>query len=675
MTRRTLNPLPVLAMLLLCGASTSYAQANHPTLPMMPLPAQAQPGTGAFVINGSFGIKASGYGEPRLQRAEDRFLAHLTSQTGILFRPQPADSVPHFFIETTGASKPVQQLGEDESYTLTITAQDVHLSAPNPLGILHGLQSFLQLVHTTSAGAVVDAVTIQDQPRFPWRGLMIDAGRHFIPADAIKRNLDGMEAVKLNVFHWHLSEDQGFRMESRRFPLLTEKGSDGLFYTQDEIRDIVEYAHDRGIRVVPEFDMPGHSESWFAAYPELASGSGPYHIEREWGVFDPAMDPTRDSTFKFIDTLIGEVVTLFPDAYFHMGGDECNGKEWDRNPRIQAFMKEHGLKDNNALQAYFAAKVQTIIAKHGKIAEGWDEILLPGTPKNVVIQSWRGPDSLAQAAREGYRGLLSAGYYIDLNYHAVDHYLPDPLGGAAATLTPEQQKNILGGEATMWSEFVTPETIDSRIWPRTAAIAERFWSPQEVRDVPDMYRRLAIVSADLRHYGINPSGTEQQMLARIAGPSDMRTVATLAAAVEPPKGYDREGLQHYNAFSSLNRLIDTVPPESVTAHYFKGLVDAIVAKTATPAQVAEAREILTAWQRNDALIQAAVPKSALMSDLPAVSTSLAGTAAIGLAVLDAPSLSADDKTKDIAFLDAASKPQGVLLNVVAPIVEELVKSK
>ena len=381
MNRRTLHLLPTLAALLILSTFTSRADSTGPTLPMMPLPAHAQVGSGAFLIDDGLAIKSSGYSEPRLERAQQRFLARLTNKTGIQFRPQPPDSTPHFFIQTTGASKPVQQLGEDESYTLTVTAQDIHLTAASPLGILHGLQSFLQLVHTSAAGQVVDAVIIQDEPRFPWRGLMIDSGRHFTPVNVIKTNLDGMEAVKLNVFHWHLSEDQGFRMESKRFPLLTEKGSDGLFYTQAEIRDIVEYAHDRGIRVVPEFDMPGHSQSWFVGYPELASGTGPYHIERDWGVFDPAMDPTRDSTYKFIDTLIGEVVTLFPDAYFHMGGDECNGKEWDRNPRIQAFMKAHNLKDNNALQAYFTAKVQALIAKHGKIGEGWDEVLLPGTPK------------------------------------------------------------------------------------------------------------------------------------------------------------------------------------------------------------------------------------------------------------------------------------------------------
>jgi hexosaminidase len=676
MHRLTFQLFLVLAAMLIFCAPISRADGNRPTLPVMPLPSKVQTGTGDFVIDGGFKIENSGYAEPRMLRAQQRFLKALSSETGILFRPQPADSKSHFFIQTTGASNPVQQLGEDESYTLVVTAQDVHLQAPNPLGILHGLQSFLQLVHTAAPGAVVDAVTIEDQPRFPWRGLMIDVGRHFIPADVIKLNLDGMEAVKLNVFHWHLSEDQGFRLESKRFPLLQKKGSDGLYYTQTEIREIVEYAHDRGIRVVPEFDMPGHSQSWFAGYPELASGSGPYPLEREWGIFDPAMDPAGDRTYEFLDELIGEVITLFPDAYFHMGGDECNGKEWDRNPRIQAFMHQHNLKDNSALQAYFAAKVQTLIAKHGRIGEGWDEVLLPGTPKDVVIQSWRGPDSLAQAAREGYRGILSAGYYIDLNYHAEDHYMTDPLGGSAATLTSGQQKNILGGEATMWSEYISPENVNGRIWPRTAAIAERLWSPQDVRDVPDMYRRLDQISTHLKHYGIDTAATEEKMLARMAGPNALKPLQMLAGAVEPPKGYDREGLAHYTAFTPLNRLIDAIPPESMAARHFKLLIEAIIesreSRRAVDAQTEEAHNMLTSWENSANYIHGVTAKSALMSDLSAVSASVRDTAQIGLSALDWTPLTTDAKAKDIAFLEAAGKPQGVLLNVLAPIVEELV---
>ncbi len=408
-----------------------FAQVENP-LPVMPLPAHAVQGQGQFVIDGNFGITLEGYTEPRLKRAQQRFLDTLSRETGIPLWHQAQFNQPSFVVKTAGPSDPVQQLGEDESYHLEISANHVQLTAANPLGVLHGLQTFLQLVRTTPQGFSVPVVTIDDQPRFPWRGLMIDVGRHFMPIPVIERNLDAMEAVKLNVFHWHLSDDQGFRVESEKFPLLQQKGSDGFFYTRAQVRQVIEYARDRGIRVVPEFDMPCHTTAWFAGYPQLASGKGPYQIARNWGVLDAAMDPTQQSTYQFLNPFIGEMAALFPDQYFHIGGDECDGKEWDANPRIQAFMHAHGLRDNAALQAYFTGRVQKLVAAHHKIMEGWDEVLQPTTPKDVLIQSWRGQTALAIAAKQGNRGILSTGYYIDLNQPASEHYLVDPLGGDAA---------------------------------------------------------------------------------------------------------------------------------------------------------------------------------------------------------------------------------------------------
>jgi hexosaminidase len=239
---------------LLCGVLTIYgdlnAQAQAP-LPIMPLPVHAVSGTGDFVINNGFGMAFEGHTEPRLERAKQRFLETLSQETGIPLWREAAMNTPHFIVKTTGPSDAVQRLGEDESYRLQITAEGVRLEAPNPLGVLRGLQTFLQLVAVTPKGFAVPAVVIDDKPRFPWRGLMIDSSRHFMPLDVIKRNLDGMEAVKLNVFHWHLTDNQGFRVESKKFPLLQEKGSDGLYYTQEQLREVYEYARDRGIRVVP----------------------------------------------------------------------------------------------------------------------------------------------------------------------------------------------------------------------------------------------------------------------------------------------------------------------------------------------------------------------------------------------------------------------------------------
>ncbi len=663
--------------LLLSCLLAGGVQAQVP-LPLMPLPAQVKPGEGEFLITNGFGVTLEGFQEPRLERAKQRFLNMLSRQTGIPLWREAVLNKASFFIDTKGASAPVQQVDEDESYHLRITATEVHLEAANPLGVLHGLQTFLQLVRITPRGFAVPAMTIDDQPRFPWRGLMLDVGRHFQPLDVVYRTLDGMEAVKLNVFHWHLSEDQGFRVESKKFPLLQEKGSDGLFYTQEEIRNVIEYARDRGIRVVPEFDMPGHATAWFVGYPDLASGSGPYQIERKWGVFNPAMDPTRDSTYTFLDTFIGEMAALFPDAYFHVGGDECNGKEWDANPRIQQFMKAHAIKDNAALQAYFSAKVQTIVAAHGKIMVGWDEVLQPGTPKDVVIQSWRGPQFVGQAVKGGNRALLSAGYYIDLNQSAAEHYAADPEGNGPTTLSSEESKRILGGEATMWSEFVTPENIDSRIWPRTAAIAERFWSPRSTRDVASMYARMALISQKLNYYGLQHNSSYPAMLSRMTGEPDPLPLRVFGDVMQPPRLYAREQLHEYDAFSPLNHMIDAVPPESDTARQFLDMVNRIVAQKASREDWEQAQEWLILWRDNDAQLQPLLPRSELTKELAPVSTNLhlvsqAGLDAIGY-LREHHNAPAAWKTREVAFLKQSEKPQAVLLNMVAPAVLKLVQA-
>ncbi len=650
-------------------------------LPIMPLPAQAVQGQGQFKIDGHFGIALQGYTEPRLLRARQRFLDTLSRETGIPLWRQAQFNQPDFIIQTAGRSDSVQQLGEDESYHLEVTPTQVRLTAPNPLGVLHGLQTFLLLVRTTPQGFSVPVVAIDDQPRFPWRGLMIDVSRHFIPIPVIEHDLDGMEAVKLNVFHWHLSDDQGFRVESKKFPLLQEKGSDGLYYTQDQIRQVIDYARDRGIRVVPEFDMPCHTTSWFVGYPQLASGPAPYHIAIHMGVHSAAMDPTKESTYKFLNVFIGEMANLFPDQYFHIGGDECNGKEWNANPQIQSFMKAHGLATNAALQAYFTAKVQKLVAKHHKIMEGWDEVLQPETPKDVVIQSWRGLASLSQAARQGNRGILSTPYYLNLDFPTSRYYLADPLGDEAATLDPEQKSRILGGEAAMWSEYVSAETINSQIWPYLAAVAERFWSPQLVRDVDSMYSRLAIVSWRLGYYGLNSGADVNGMLQRMSGDPDPVPLKVFAAVVGPPSGYTRyrlEGGETYTTSTPLNRLVDVVPPESETARKFRDLVQQIVAGKATAQQWQQARQWLTLWRDNDAQLQPLLVQSELTQELVPLSHDLNQVAVIGLQALDdlenSRTVDAQDRQHNLELLKSAEQPRAVLLDMIAPSVELLVQA-
>ena len=657
--------------------------AQEPALNLLPLPASAQSGTGSLGVDSSFSVAFTGHSEPRLERAGDRFLRQLARQTGLPLALKPGKTArATLVIQTDHASKEIQELGEDESYVLEVTTTGAKLTAPTPLGAMHGLQTFLQLVDVSLGGFAAPALTIQDKPRFPWRGLMIDSARHFIPLDVIRRNIDAMEAVKMNVFHWHLSENQGFRVESRKFPKLHEMGSDGLYYTQEEMRDVITYARDRGIRVVPEFDMPGHSTAWFVGHPELASGKGPYEIERKWGIFDPAMDPTNEKVYKFLDELIGEMAKVFPDHYFHIGGDEVNGKEWDANPKIQAFMKAHGIKNNEALQAYFSGRVQKLVTKHGKTVVGWDEVLVAGVPKDIVIQSWRGQASLAQAAKQGYRGILSNGYYLDLGWSAARHYAVDPLSGDAANLSAEEKQRILGGESCMWAEYVSPENVDSRIWPRNAAIAERLWSPQEVRDPASMYARLEFIGARLEWLGLAHRSVSRNMLQRLAGsssPVEFAALRTLADVIEPVKDYTRGQTAPAEPSSAtpMNRVVDAVPLESDAGRRFSDLVDQFLAVAChDPAAEARLRAQLMTWRDNDAILQPLAQRSFLVKEVAATSQDLAALGTAGLAALDAIAKGqpAPDswKAQQFAILEQVKKPKAQLLLIPAPAVQKLI---
>ena len=666
--------LPVVAAGILL--SLPVAAQSQAQLSLMPMPASMQTGSGQLAITQSFSVGVRGASDPVLDAEIQRFQAQLSRQTGIPFRPQPS-AAPTLQIHADHGREAVQKLREDESYELTVSDSAAQLNAPTQLGILHGLQTFLQLVQITPNGFAVPAVTIKDQPRFPWRGLLIDVSRHFIPIDVLKRNVDGLAAVKMNVLHWHLSDDQGFRVESKKFPRLQEMGSDGMYYTQSEIRDFIAYAHQRGVRIVPEFDMPGHSRSWVIGYPELASGTGPYTLESG----DPIMDPTRESTYKFLDKFISEMANLFPDAYFHIGGDEVDGKEWDKNPKIQEFIHAHDMKNNQDLQAHFNQRLQKILAKNHKIMVGWDEILHPDLPKTIVVQSWRGQASLAAAAKQGYSGLLSFGYYLDLMWPAERHYAVDPMADAAASLTPEEKGRILGGESCQWAEWVTPENIDSHIWPRNAVIAERLWSPPELKDAASMYTRLNAVSLDLEWLGLTHRSVRQQMLYRMAGTVDVSALGVLADVVEPVKDYNRwdESKGPIDFHAPLNRLIDAAYPESDTARQFAGLVQTFLQSGGKdPVAEAQIRRWLTTWRDNDAKLHPLLGQSSLLREDAPISQNLAMLGGAGLQALEYLDKGQPEpdlwKTEQLAVIAQAKKPvAGLLLQVTSPV-EQLVQA-
>lgn len=683
---KTANYVPLALLLTLASSVVSPVPAQGPTttaaaprqLNLMPVPASVQPQTGRLAITSAFSVATKGYADSRLRGGIARMTTRLAGRTVITLPLDLAvnESTATLVVRCERAGASIPSLNEDESYSLDIADKQARLVAPTVVGALRGLETFLQLLQGDRQGYYVPAIRIHDQPRFPWRGLLIDIARHYQPPEVLKRNLDAMAAVKLNVFHWHLTEDQGFRVESKKFPKLHSMGSDGLYYTQDQVREIIAYAADRGIRVMPEFDIPGHSTSWLVGHPELGSAPGPYKIERAAGIFEPALDPTRDQTYKFLDGFLGEMAALFPDAYMHIGGDENEGKQWDRNPQIQAFMKEKGIKDNRALQAYFNQRVLKILQKHGKKMIGWEEILHPDVPKDAVIHSWRGPASLADAAKKGYNGILSAGYYIDLIFPAAQHYRADPLPSDSA-LTPEEAKHVLGGEATMWGEWVSPETIDSRIWPRTAAIAERLWSPRDVTDIGDMYRRLAVISLQLEELGLTHKKNQDKMLRRLVRNDEVGPLRTLVSIIEPVKEYRRYQMRPQTMLSPLTGVVDAATPDSEAARIFAGMVDEFLADAPRFLLYREEiQKVLGDWQAAGVSLEPVIDRSPALKEIKPFAKNLSEIGATGLEAISYLKLGTEPTTewrdKELAVLEEAAKPKAALDFAVIPSVRQLI---
>jgi hexosaminidase len=613
---------------------TLISSAPAATPALMPLPVTVRPAAGKLTLDNSFKAAVVSAPDARLDEAIGRFVVRLSRQTGI---PMPGlkEGAPKLRIECASAGSEYPTLGEDESYTLDVTSERALLNAPTRAGALHGLETFGQLVALGKDGFEVAAVHIEDKPRFPWRGLMLDSARHWMPLEVVRRNLDAMAAVKLNVFHWHLADDQGFRVESKRFPKLQGEGSDGLFYTQAEIRGVVAYARDRGIRVVPEFDIPGHTTAWMVGYPELGTNPGPYEIGRHWGIFENALDPSREETYAFLDAFFEEMTALFPDPYFHIGGDEVEAKQWNASARVQAWAKQNNLKDAHAIQAYFNQRVQKMLTKRGKTLIGWDEVLHPDLPRDIVVQSWRGQKSLAEAAAKGYRGILSWGYYVDHLSPAAFHYGVDPMSGDADRLGPEEKARILGGELCMWAEYTTSETVDSRIWPRGAAIAERLWSPAATVNVDSMYARMEAVSGVLEWTGVQHRANYGPMLERMTGGRPTEALRVLADAVEGLGLGPRARAGKYTSLTPMNRLADAARPESESVRAMELAAAKVAADPkGSPAEAALLRREFARWAANDARFRELAAGSPLLTELLPLSRDLSALGEAGLKLLD-----------------------------------------
>ncbi|MBL1212063.1 MAG: family 20 glycosylhydrolase [Ignavibacteriae bacterium] len=656
------------------------AQQKTVELNLMPMPKQINLLDGKFRIDSTFSLYADASISKRVQEYSNRVLDRLINRTGIfLINPVlKSDNYPlNNFAELSSNTQGELKLNEDESYSLKISENKISLKGKTDFGVMRGLETLLQLFSADESGYYFPTLEIKDEPRFPWRGLMIDVSRHFMPMNIIKRNIDGMAAVKMNVLHLHLSDDQGFRVECKSLPKLHRLASEGNYFTHEEIKDLIEFAENRGIRIVPEFDIPGHSTSWLTAYPELASAPGPYELEKKWGIFDPTFDPTNEETYKFFEKFFGEMAALFKDEYMHIGGDENEGRHWDANSNIQKFMKENGFKDNHELQSYFNKGILKILTDNNKIMVGWDEILQPEMPKNIVIQSWRGKKSLIESAKKGYQGILSNGYYIDLMQFTDFHYLNDPLENT--NLSEAEEQKILGGEATMWSEMITPLTIDSRIWPRTAAIAERFWSPQNVNDVDDMYRRLESISFRLEELGLRHKSFQPVMLRRLTGNKDIESLKVLVDVIKPLEEYKRhidskrKG-KIFGKHSPYSRVMDAAVADPKKARMFNNLVDEYLAASDS-AKLKLIIDDLILWSGNHDKLLPIIKSSPILKEIEPLSQNLSKISDAALVILN----SDDNKIEDVDLFKESVKNSKITYGQVKLIIidslEELILQK
>jgi hexosaminidase len=644
---------------------------------LMPMPESVKVTGGKFRLDRSFAINLDKNND-KLFKSAQRTIKILTDRTGIFLNEQfpKVTAIASTNMIINVEKDEYLKLSIDESYDLTVTNQLVKLNAKTSIGAMHGLSTLVQLLDADEDGYYFPCAIIKDKPRFAWRGLLIDISRHFMPIEVIKRNLDAMVAVKMNVFHWHLTDDQGFRIECKTFPKLYELGSDGLFYTHEQIKDIVSYAAERGIRVVPEFDLPGHATSWFVGYPKLASAPGPYSIERNWGIFDPTFDPTNENTYKFLEGFFKEMSGLFPDMYWHIGGDENNGRQWDANPKIQEFMKKNNLKNNHALQNYFNIRVGKILSKLSKTMVGWYTDEMPDLSKDYVVQAWKGRASLYEAAKNGYRSLLSHGFYIDLVQSTDYHYLNDPIP-PDSVLSDDVKDRILGGEATMWDEFVGPETIDSRIWPRTAAIAERLWSPSYVNDVQDMYKRLDEINLQLDNLGLTHIKNYEMMMRRIIGKYDVGTLKTFVDVVKPLYTYSRDHSHVFKSYFPLTRIVDISVPDPKVARVFDQLVGKFLGdSTADEKNILELTDYLTLWRDNHNKLLQVINTAPILKEIETLSEDLSKCAIIGLKAID---LIKNNKkaegewvTDSLGTLKTAETPRGETELAVLKSIEKLV---
>jgi hexosaminidase len=499
-----------------------------PTLDLIPMPAHVAKGQGTFEVNAQTPVVIDA-GDAQAKLSADYLIAQLAHGHGPALKVQDTPASAPAIVFKRDASA---QVTIPEGYLLDVTPRGIRITARDDAGLFYGAVTLWQLL--TAAGDKDDvklaAVHIQDQPRFAWRGLMLDSVRHFQTPDEIRTIIDQMALHKLNVLHWHLTDDQGWRIEIKRYPELTRigawrtppgAGADGEpkqyggFYTQDEIRQMVAYAAERQVTIVPELDMPGHAQAAVAAYPELGVTGKRPSVSTDWGV-NPYLYNTDEHTIQFLENVLDEVMTLFPSQYIHLGGDEAIKDQWQASASIQAKIHALGLKDENALQSWMIEHFGKYLAAHGRRLIGWDEILEGGVPPSATVMSWRGIKGAVDAARQGHDVVLSPA--PDLYFDSVQSTRDDEFSGRLPAmdlahiygfeavpkeLNAAQAKHVLGLQANVWTEHLpTARHVQHAIFPRMDAVAEAGWSTKSARNWNSFVARLPTQFERYRSAGV-----------------------------------------------------------------------------------------------------------------------------------------------------------------------------
>jgi len=526
MTRKLVFPAIVALLLLIPPAplfSEAPANGAAPSAwPIIPKPLSLKTAAGAFslaldvrilVDNSDEAGSLGEYLSQEIRKSTGLILPVSRMTTGM-----PA--VKKAIILTTRKAR--EALGI-EGYELSVMPGGIRVSALTNQGLFYGVQTIRQLLPPVPsdpdrAEGIAPSVNlpclqVEDTPRFSWRGLNLDCGRHFVSKDFVKRMIDLLAMHKMNRLHWHLTEDQGWRIEIKKYPNLTRTGGwrktdDGVvyggFYTQDDIAEVVAYAQSRYVMIVPEVEMPGHSMAALASYPELSCTGGPFEVKNYWGIHADVFCAGSEKTFEFLQDVLSEVVALFPAPYIHIGGDECPKDRWKACPKCQARIQAEGLKDEAGLQSYFIKRIEKFLLTKNRRVIGWDEILEGGLAPRATVQSWRGFEGAVAAARSGHDTIVSPTAYTYLNYdldttdlRKVYSFEPVP-----EKLSAADRHHILGGECNIWTENAPQELLDSKLFPRILAMAERLWSPGAARDFDEFEHRAWAQSDRLRMMGV-----------------------------------------------------------------------------------------------------------------------------------------------------------------------------